>query len=775
MERMLRCSRRVTAVGHWSATLSLLVIGAFLLTPVRAGVLAPEWSRPLDAAVISASVGANTYSTQNLFLLLADGRVLAVSASDSLREVGRAPNGATALVALPTPARGAADIALLLAVRSRSGTCDLVAWNRSGQQLWSAPVRGIARIDSLFFVGEDEDRAELCAWQRGEPWLVVVSKQLWQYSASASRLNLGFVPRDALVGNFDREDAPELVFSNGARLAVYHVRQGRELRCRWPEPDSTQGLHSAGRSAKPRIACAVFDSTPVLLVVTGDTLRYVDALTGKEKRRLVPDAASDLPGPPTAVVARGPNAYVAGIDRQGRSYLARLAPDGPARPQLSLRCPERARVNVLLLLDDWPMPLVSTGYGPENLFLFAPGLSGTANNSPGYSGARLLRVIPLRINEDTLRDLVVLRTAADARWRLDVFSNRMDQLADELEQARRSLQRAALGRDEKEVRRSIRRVRVLAGETGADQAVPSQERSALEQFRLSSRRHRAVIYFRVLAAIILAAGLGVLAGFAVLRLGPAGQRIEDQPLATRVALAADLIAIDHNFISKGNTAAVHKRLIEIRARHGLERDQDLGGLERMNGQELRGAYCRAVNRLVDATPTLPLLDFVQATARSAPCGWETEVNETSLDRYLRLERSPGTKLVIIANHECPDYHQRFRLFVDAEVRGTLEHIILDHIRHAYTWADIVFSYTVSTQWNRRLLITFRSDSLHEIPFTRTRAHITSRLRDLGVLLRPAIETPRDACSLTGPHEKLWLSIADYIAVLEETRLRLSVP
>jgi hypothetical protein len=770
---MLARSGSVTAIGRWPPLLLPFFLGGLALGPVRAGILAPEWSRPLGAAVVSTSVGANTYSTQNLFLLLSDGRVLTVSASDTLRELGRAPRGATALGALPKPARGAADIALMLAVASRAGACDLVAWNRHGQQLWTTPVPGMARIDSLFFVGESEDRAEFCAWQRGEPWLLVVSKQLWQYSASAVRLNPRFTPRDALIGNLDWEDAPELVFFDGARLAVYHVRQGLELRCHWTEPDSALELRSKDRLPGPRIACAVFDSTPILLVVNGDTLRYVDALTGQERRRFVPEPESDMPGPPAAVIARGPIAYMAGTDQKGRDYLSRLAPDGPARTQLSFPCPESARVYALLLLNDWPMALIGTGYGPENLFVCAPGLTGTADNSPGYSGARFFRVIPLRIDEDTLRDLVVLRTAGDARWRLDVFSNRMDRLTDELEQARQSLQHAALGRDEKNVRRNIRRVWMLSSQAGVDHVGTGQERSALDQFRLSVRRHRASTYFRVLAAIILAAGLGVLAGFAVLRLGPPVQRIEDQPLATRVALAADLIAIDHNFISKGNTAAAFKRLVEVRTRHGLERDQDLERLERMNSSELRGVYSSVIHRLVDATPTLPLFGFIQNTARSVPRGWETEVMEMSLGGYLRMERNPGVRLVVIPNHECPEYHQRFRLFVDAGVRGTLEHIVLDHIRHARTWADIVFSYTVSTQWNRRLLVTFRSDSLHAIPFTQTSAHITSRLRDLVVLLRPALDTPVDASALTGPREKLWLSIADYVAVLDETRARLS--
>jgi hypothetical protein len=43
------------------------------------------------------------------------------------------------------------------------------------------------------------------------------------------------------------------------------------------------------------------------------------------------------------------------------------------------------------------------------------------------------------------------------------------------------------------------------------------------------------------------------------------------------------------------------------------------------------------------------------------------------------------------------------------------------------------------------------------------------------MLRPAIEVPLDASALVGPHERLWLSLADYVAVLEETRSRVSVP
>jgi hypothetical protein len=774
----------VTESLRLSSAFRVLLIAGCLLPSARASILTPEWSRPLTSPVISAAARPTEDGTEELFLLLADRRVMVVSLLDSLVELGRAPEGTAALVALPCVGAGAgvpvgtareANAVLLLAVRTRgaSGSCNMIAWNRRGQPLWEAPAPGLRGIDSLTFIAWYEDRAELCAWQQGEPWLVLVGHE----QVRATRLNPGFLPLDALIVDLDQDRIPELVFFDGRQLAIYHPRQNRELRCQWPDLPSTVRQEPEIRGPKPLLACAVFDSIPVLLVLTGDTLRYIDALTGAEKRRLALDSSSGLPGIPRAVCASGSAAYVAGADRQGRGYIAALAPSGPARPPRFLPLPNRARIYALVLLRDWPMPLVSTGYGPEHFLIYAPGLAGAADNSPGYSGARLIRVLPLRIDGDTFPDLVVVRTAADARWRIDVFSNRLGLLTRELEQARQILQHAALGRNENEVFRAIRRVDALVSEIGP--GATSSEAQLLHRYRLAVRRRTIITYVGALGVFCLAVGLGVLAVIVTRgRARPAGQQIEDKPLPIRITLAAELVAVDHNFISKGNTPAAIERLIEIRNRHGLMRDRDLGRLARApddRGTSLRDIYTSAISRLIDATPTLPVLDFIETTARSAPRGRHMETLELSQEEYRGRARSPGTRLIAIVNRECPDCYRRLRLFADPEFRGTLEHIILDHIRHAGTWADITLCYTVNTQWNRRLLIRLLSDSPHVIPLRDPRAHITSQLLELAARLGPAIETPRDDIPLTGPHEKLWLRITDYIAALEETRDRLLTP
>ncbi|MCX6841163.1 MAG: hypothetical protein NTX53_02600 [candidate division WOR-3 bacterium] len=596
----------------------------------------------------------------------------------------------------------------------------------------------------------------------------------------ATRLNPGFIPLDALIVDLDRDRAPEFVFFDGRQLVVYHSRQNRELRCRWPDSRPAGGQAPGTGSARPLVACAVFNSVPVLLVLTGDTLRYVDPLTGVEGRWLASDSTSGLPGILRSVCASGSAAYVAGEDREGRSYLAALNAWGSVQPALRLPLPGQTRVYELALLKDWPMPLIRTDYGAENLLVYAPGLDSATKSTPGHSGARLLRVLPLRINRDTFPDLVIVRTAADARWRIDVFRNRLGVISGEIEEARRALQRAALGRDGNDVARGIRRVAALAAEIEPNRAASGPEARMLDQYRRAARRRSYIAYAGMLLVLCLLSGLVVLVVFLSRRrrLGTPGRQIEDKPLPTRFALAAELVAVDHNFLSKGNTPAAIERLIEIRGRHGLVRDRDLGCLAHapeVRDTSLRDIYTSTVSRLIDATPTLPVLDFIETTARGAPRGQHIETLDLSQEEYRGRVRGPGIRLITIVNHECPDCYRRLRLFADPEFRGTLEHIILDYIRHAGNWAEITLGYTVNTQWNRRLLIRLLSDSPHVIPFRDPRAHITSQLLELAARLGPAIETPRDDVPLTGPHEKLWLRITDYIAVLEETRDRLLTP
>jgi len=726
----------------------------------------------LTSPVISASVRSTEGGADELFMLLGDRRVVVVSRLDTFTELGRAPEGTTALVALPgvnlqSPIAHRPSLLLAVKPRRASGSCGIVAWDRRGKPLWTATAAGLRGIDSLAFINWAGDRAELCAWQQGGPWRVVADSG----AVSATPLNPGFTPLDALTIDLDRDSVPELVFFDGWHLVIYHSRQGRELRCRWPDLPLAGGPKLGPRRSRPLIAGAFFDSAGVLLALTGDTLRYIDVETGAEKCRFAADSSSALPGPMRAVCASGSTACVVGTSRQGGDYIVRLGPSGPSRALL--RLPRHVEVHDLAMLKDWPMLRVGINWGPENVFVYAPSLASDVGNQPGYTGVRLLRVQPLRFDGDTFPDLVVLRTAADAHWRVDAFTSHLGSLTRELEQARQALQRAALGRDRNEVTRAFRRVEALTAQIGPGATVTETDR--LSRYLHAIRRRISTAHSAALLVFCLAAALAVLLWRQARRgVGPAAQQIENKPLPTRVALAGELVAVEHNFMSKGNTPAAIERLIETRDRLGLGRDRDFARLSTPPaepGPFVRDIYVSAISRLIDSTPTLPLLDLIEKTARSAPRGRDVETLELSLEEYRRREPDPGFRIFCIANREYPDIYHNLRIFANPELRSTVEHIILDHIRHARSWAVITLRYVVNTQWNRRLLVQLLSDSPHVIPLGDERAHITSQLTELATMLRPAIEVPTAGEPPADTNEKLWVKIADYISVLEEARLR----
>jgi hypothetical protein len=521
---------------------------------------------------------------------------------------------------------------------------------------------------------------------------------------------------------------------------------------------------------------------PVLLVLTGETLRFLDGFSGSEKAALA-EGPGGFPGSPRAVCASGSAAYVAGEDREGASFLARLAGLGRAGRAVTLPLPSTTRVRALSVLGDWPALTAATDRGSDNLFIYSPTLAAASDNSPGYTNVRLLRAVPLHLDADSFADVAVIRTSADAGYRLDVFSNRLGELTAELKAAEGNLEHAVLGREENDVIRALRRVELLKAAVSPGTAPEADEKRLRSRFQAESRRRN----LRTRGAVTTAA-LSLVAGIVLLlvlrrrrRAVPPGQQIENKQLPVRVALAADLVALDHNFLSKGNHQAAFERFVEVRDRHGLTLDRDLCRLTDaptpgpLAPDPLPGIYSRAISRLIDSTPTVPVYELICKACRSAAGDRPLEELELTREGLRRMEHEPGFRLICIRSIEHPDIYRRLRWFSNPVLRGALEHFVVDHFRYADTWAAIVLDYLVNTQWNRRLLVRFLSDSSCSIDFRRQDGHLVSQTVDLAALLRPGIELPTYDSATAVPNEKLWLKNADYISVLEETRARLEGP
>jgi hypothetical protein len=728
-------------------------------------LLTLEWSRPLPAAARQATVRALP-THDELFLLLTDGSVFAVSGADTLRrlDIASVPDGAIAAIP-PGPDRS--DISALAVV---AGEVFSVR-DELGRELWRSPISR-HRFDSLRFVSRLPDGFRLLGWEEGRPCVVSATRA----ASSATALDIGIVPTSSVLLAGSRHGVAELAASDGAQFCIVSLDTARRTTLKWGRPRTAP---VSGGLAAGIITGLDFDRDGhlELVLLTNprpgtpyyDTIRCLDVFTTCEQWA-VPAGPDFLPGPAVAVRSLGVHVGVVGRAADSSGYVALINEAG--RVTKTRRVPGCGGTSVtgMAAVGNWPLLVRRSPHAAETFAVLPPGLTGRFDETPGYNGVRFQQLIAMRLDDDTFQDVVVCRTGADQPWRVDVFTNTMGRLAADLAAAQRDLAQASSRRNENGVLRALRRVELLGARLDAGQTLTMDE----QRRRIEDRRRRQRRAASFLLAVGAALALAVLA-LLVLRLGarrgtaPAGRQIEDKPLPVRVALAVDLVALDHNFVTKGNRAAALDRLAEIRALHGLGRDRDLS----LVSTELEPYLSNAITRLVDRTPNEPVLDLLEGAARRAAGPRRFELVELTPEGFRRRDPAPGVRLVLVRNFEYPDSFRRMRLLTSPTTRNIIEHLVVDHVGYAETRAELVLDYTVSTQWNRKLRIRFLSDSRHRIDFTHQRGHLISQLADLASGLRPAVEVPGADFKPSEPDEKLWLVITDIVSVLEETRNRLA--
>ena len=724
-------------------------LAALVTIASGSGVLAPEWSRPLPAPMRAVSTGRLDSLRDRAYLLLADRLVLAVSEQDTARSLGLAPVGVTALTAVRTAADRRQPVPAIFLAGPRA----VIAWDRDGRELWQCSWYGPAAVDSIGFVDRAASGAyRLCAWYRGEPLLITAAPG----SSTVRRLELGFLPRDGLVADVDGDSAPELVAADGEQVLVTSLEPGREFRLSWP------GDTAAIQTQTPLcLADFDYDRRQELLVLAGrdcGTLRCVDGLTGRERWQLTPDV---LPGPVVAMAAAGGRVCVAGPDNR----LAVFDHQGVRRDSARVLSSSRLTVYALQMLGSWPLVFFRQPDGPGSFALLSPRLAGGLENTAGYQGVRIGSARVLRLDRDTFPDVIVVRSAADVPLRLDAFRNGLGRLEQELSAAQQAVHAAGRRSDQTALRRASRRAALLARQLdiGGSRARAGEELGRWF-YHAVLRRRRAAAGAALAAALLLASVILLLT---LRRRRPQGRRLEDKPLAVRTALAADLVAMDHNYVTKGNYPAALARLKELRDRYDLAADVRLAGLT----DQLEPYYTDTVGRLIDDTPTDRVLALVEGAARST--GRTVPTVEMTRDEFRRARLTDGFRIILVRNREYPGIYQRLRLFTNPQVRGVMEHVVLDHFRYARHRAAVVFDYVVNTQWNRRFTMLFLSDSEQGIDFARRDGHLVSQLAELGTALRPALEVPGPDYEPADPDERLWLRATDLVSVLEETRERLT--
>ena len=249
----------------------------------------------------------------------------------------------------------------------------------------------------------------------------------------------------------------------------------------------------------------------------------------------------------------------------------------------------------------------------------------------GYNGVFVREVRASRVDNDDLTDLLVIRSSSGGEHALDVFRNNGKAVQAALDTARAAYQTALRSGSRDAVHRTGRRLAEMERKSGSDSG------SGLNSKFERQARVRSGLSLG-LSLLLTAFALGILVfiywfvgRFVRTRRARRADAIV-RPVPELLAIGSDTIALDHVFVSKGNTAGAIARIDELRRRHRLTRDPDLSRIR----TSLEPYYSHYIYRLINRPKTLDFLSWVLETIRALPV--EQGLNVTTLTREQLVQR-----------------------------------------------------------------------------------------------------------------------------------------
>lgn len=433
-----------------------------------------------------------------------------------------------------------------------------------------------------------------------------------------------------------------------------------------------------------------------------------------------------------------------------------------------------------------------------NLMLFSSNLDEINLASPDYfsnlniiTSDRNQKIVGLyfnSINGDTLDDFIVLREDKQKEYAIDCFINRTDILYRAESEMLNSFRSALEANNPTIALRYKHRAEILASNLG-------NLNYALRTENFISREWNYRFRFGILRTVLITIGLiSLIGGFVFVLVRPIIKRmvwrkaqVEAKSVSTVVKIATDLIALNHNYIVKGNRTGAYNRLKEIINKYGLNADQDLGLVLRQHfpsdtrspvqlGQDdFLIPYNRFIKRLNKETRIVNLPTIIKKICYNV-INDKTQIRELSLNRndYKTNQSFDNTQATnpnltvsffYLVNVDFPDIYRHSNFFWDSRLYNWFEHVCTDHLRYAKTYAHFVFDYETATEWNRKLVIHLISDSEESIDFDRKDLHLVSEFEDIKANYQDYVVISDKEQVLYYPGEKIWIKIFDLRSIL----------
>jgi hypothetical protein len=392
------------------------------------------------------------------------------------------------------------------------------------------------------------------------------------------------------------------------------------------------------------------------------------------------------------------------------------------------------------------------------------------------------------INGDTLDDLIVLREDKQKEYAIDCFINRMDILSRAESEMLNSYRSALVLNNPTIATRYKQRAEILAANLGnLSYALRTEDSMRREwNYRFKFGIFRTILI--TIGLVFLIGGLGiVLVRPIIKRIVWRKAQVEAKSVPTVVKIATDLIALNHNYIVKGNRTGAYNRLKEIVNKYSLNSDRDLGLVARQQfssdarsqvklGQDdFLIPFNRFIKRLNQETRIENLAAIIKKICYNV-LNEKTQIRELLLNRNdykinqsIEIAQASKSNLAVsffyLVNVDFPDIYRHSKFFWDSRLYNWFEHVCTDHLRYAKSYAHFVFDYETATEWNRKLVIHLISDSEESINFDRKDLHLVAEFDDIKADYQDYVVMSDKEQVLYYPGEKIWIKVFDLLSIL----------
>lgn len=203
-------------------------------------------------------------------------------------------------------------------------------------------------------------------------------------------------------------------------------------------------------------------------------------------------------------------------------------------------------------------------------------------------------------------------------------------------------------------------------------------------------------------------------------------RLENRSLPQLIKIIGDLVALNHNYLMKGNFLGAQNRIKKISEDFKLVEEEVLYLKETLEPKFFMENYLSLLKKIFDNKNIVNLITYLKEINKSLEKKMVFQkVNSFEIEEYLKKE---GYYLLQVYDPFIGEDNESYKVFLDKKIENFLIHLITDHLKYAGKKAVIILEKKVITDWQKKIILHFYSDAESEIDLEK--GHLAEEIREI---------------------------------------------